>query len=93
MTTRPTLVCVHAHPDDEALFNGGVSSHYADRGYHVVLVTCTDGRYGLDPAGRAGDDPDHDVPATLRASASELATASALVGFERVVQLGLVHHR
>ncbi len=88
MTTRPTLVCVHAHPDDEALFTGGVSSHYADRGYHVVLVTCTDGRYGLDPVGRAGDDPDHDVAATLRARASELATASALVGFERVVQLG-----
>ncbi len=88
MSNRPTLVCVHAHPDDEALFTGGVSSHYADLGYRVVLVTCTDGRYGLDPTGRAGDDPDHDVPATLVARAGELATAAALVGFERVIQLG-----
>ncbi len=88
MSIRPTLVCVHAHPDDEALFTGGVSSYYAELGYRVVLVTCTDGRYGIDPAGRTGDDPDHDVPATLVVRASELATAAALVGFERVIQLG-----
>ena len=81
-------MCVHAHPDDEALFTGGVSSHYAALGYRVVLVTCTDGRYGLDPAGRAGDDPNHDTAQTLLVRASELAAASALVGFERVVQLG-----
>ena len=88
MSNRPTLVCVHAHPDDEALFTAGISSHYAELGVRVVLVTCTDGRYGIDPAGREGDDPDHDVSATLERRASELAAAATLAGFERVVQLG-----
>ena len=79
---------MHAHPDDEALFTGGITSHYAQRGYRVVLVTCTDGQYGFDPAGRSGDDPDHDTLATRAARAGELARAADRVGFERVVQLG-----
>ena len=81
-------MCVHAHPDDESLFTGGVTSWYAERGYRVVLVTCTDGQYGIDPEGRAGDDPAHDTAATRAVRASELASAAALVGYERVVQLG-----
>ena len=88
MPHRPTLVCVHAHPDDEALFTGGISSLYADRGYRTVLVTCTDGQYGIDPRGRPGDDPEHDTPATRSARAAELARAASLVGFERALSLG-----
>ena len=60
MTPRPTLVCVHAHPDDEAFFGGGASAHYARLGYGVVLITCTNGRLGFDGAGRAGNEPGHD---------------------------------
>jgi LmbE family N-acetylglucosaminyl deacetylase len=88
VTDTPTLVCVHAHPDDEALFTGGATSHYAALGYRVVLVTCTNGQYGIDPAGRAGDDPAHDTPATAAARAAELQVAARLVGFERLVNLG-----
>ncbi len=88
MDSRPTLLCVHAHPDDEALFTGGITSYYAERGYRVVLVTCTDGQYGFDPVGRSGDDPDHDTLATRATRAGELARAAATVGYERAVQLG-----
>ncbi len=88
MTDTPTLVCVHAHPDDEALFTGGATSRYAALGYRVVLVTCTNGQYGIDPAGRAGDDPTHDTPATRATRASELQVAARLVGYERLVNLG-----
>ncbi len=88
MPHRPTLVCVHAHPDDEALFTGGISSLYAARGYRCVLVTCTDGQYGIDPAGHPGDDPAHDAAATRAARAGELVRAASLVGFERAVSLG-----
>ena len=88
MTDTPTLVCVHAHPDDEALFTGGATSHYAQRGYAVVLVTCTNGQYGIDPRGRAGDDPRHDAAATRATRASELQVAAHLVGCARLVNLG-----
>jgi LmbE family N-acetylglucosaminyl deacetylase len=88
VTDTPTLVCVHAHPDDEALFTGGATSYYAERGYSVVLVTCTNGQFGIDPRGRAGDDPRHDAAATRAARASELQVAAHLVGCERLVNLG-----
>ena len=88
MREVPTLVCVHAHPDDEALFTAGVSSHYAALGYRVILVTCTNGESGLDPRGRPGNDPEHDFEATRVLRASELQRAAALVGYERVISLG-----
>ena len=81
-------MCVHAHPDDEALFTGGASALYAARGAHCVLVTCSNGQFGIDPAGRAGDDPAHDEAATRAARAGELQRAARLVGFERLVNLG-----
>jgi len=37
---RPlTLMAVHAHPDDEAIFTGGILARYADEGLTTVLVT------------------------------------------------------
>ena len=88
MTSRPTLLCVHAHPDDEALFTAGITSHYADLGYRVVLVTCTNGRFGIDAAGRGGDELGHDDATTAATRAGELVAAAALVGVERAVSLG-----
>ncbi len=84
----PTLVAVHAHPDDEALFTAGASLLAAARGARTVLVTCTDGRYGIDPAGRSGDDPDHDAVATAERRAAELARGAHRAGFTRRVSLG-----
>ncbi len=42
----PTIMLVHAHPDDEAIGTGGVALRYADEGVRVVLVTCTRGEEG-----------------------------------------------
>jgi len=88
MTSSPTLVCVHAHPDDESLFTAGVTAHYAARGCRVVLVTCTYGQLGIDAAGRPGSHPDHDPVGTRATRAGELQRAADLIGYSRVVMLG-----
>ena len=88
MTDTATLVCVHAHPDDEAIFTAGVTSLYADRGYRVVLITCTNGQLGIDDEGREGTHPVHDDEATRSLRASELQRAAVVAGFGRVITLG-----
>jgi LmbE family N-acetylglucosaminyl deacetylase len=88
MTNLPTLVCVHAHPDDEAVFTSGISSHYSALGHRVVLVTCTNGALGLDDKGRPGSDPDHDADVTQSTRAGELARAARHAGFTRAITLG-----
>jgi N-acetyl-1-D-myo-inositol-2-amino-2-deoxy-alpha-D-glucopyranoside deacetylase len=40
------IVVVHAHPDDETLWTGGMIAHYAAGGVAVSLVTCTLGEQG-----------------------------------------------
>lgn len=47
MSRPPTLLAVHAHPDDEAISTGGILALYADRGVRTVVVTCTDGALGV----------------------------------------------
>ncbi len=88
VTVAPSLVCVHAHPDDEALFTAGVTSHYGDLGYRVVLITCTNGQLGLDDHGRPGSDPHHDLEVTRATRAAELQRAAVVAGYSRVVTLG-----
>ncbi len=88
MTSLPTLVCVHAHPDDEAFFGGGASAHYAARGHRVVLITCTCGQLGFDGAGRSGDQSGHDALQTKVTRAGELQESAAILGISRVVNLG-----
>jgi LmbE family N-acetylglucosaminyl deacetylase len=88
MPVAPSLVCVHAHPDDEALFTAGVTSRYADLGYRVVLITCTNGQLGLDDHARPGSDPHHDPEITRSTRAGELQRAAIVAGFSRVVTLG-----
>jgi LmbE family N-acetylglucosaminyl deacetylase len=41
-----TLVCFHAHPDDECIITGGVMRKAADEGHRVVLVVATRGEHG-----------------------------------------------
>ncbi|MFI5036109.1 MAG: PIG-L family deacetylase [Acidimicrobiales bacterium] len=88
MTSSPTLVCVHAHPDDESLFTAGITAHYAARGIRVVLVTCTYGQLGIDGAGRPGSHPDHDALGTRATRAAELQRVADFIGYSRVVTLG-----
>lgn len=40
------VVAVHAHPDDEAIWTGGVLADLSQRGAHVTVVTCTLGEEG-----------------------------------------------
>lgn len=40
------VLAVHAHPDDEAIWTGGVLADLAQRGAHVTVVTCTLGEEG-----------------------------------------------
>jgi N-acetyl-1-D-myo-inositol-2-amino-2-deoxy-alpha-D-glucopyranoside deacetylase len=42
----PRLLFVHAHPDDESLYNGATIARYAARGAQVQVVTCTLGEEG-----------------------------------------------
>jgi len=88
MTSLPTLVCVHAHPDDEAFFGSGTSAHYASLGHRVVLITCTSGQLGFDSAGRSGDQLGHDALQTKATRAGELQESAAILGISRVVNLG-----
>lgn len=41
-----TLVCFHAHPDDEAIGTGGLIAKAVAAGHRVVLVTATNGEQG-----------------------------------------------
>jgi LmbE family N-acetylglucosaminyl deacetylase len=43
---RPTLMTVHAHPDDETIGTGGSMALAVRAGRRVVLVTCTRGEMG-----------------------------------------------
>ncbi|MFM8856984.1 MAG: PIG-L family deacetylase [Actinomycetota bacterium] len=45
-----TLVCFHAHPDDESIGTGGSIARAVDEGHNVVIVMATDGRHGETPA-------------------------------------------
>ena len=43
---RRRLLLVHAHPDDESIWTGGIMAKYAAEGVRVTLVTCTLGEWG-----------------------------------------------
>lgn len=86
--TPQTIVCVHAHPDDEALFTAGATSYCADQGHRLVLITCTYGQLGIDGAGRPGNAEGHDDLGTRATRAMELQRAGELCGFARQVSLG-----
>jgi N-acetyl-1-D-myo-inositol-2-amino-2-deoxy-alpha-D-glucopyranoside deacetylase len=46
MSESRRMVVVHAHPDDETLWTGGMIARYAAAGVGVTLVTCTLGEQG-----------------------------------------------
>ncbi|MFP5218975.1 MAG: PIG-L deacetylase family protein [Actinomycetes bacterium] len=74
-----TVVVLHAHPDDEAVFTGATVRRLADRGARVVLVTATAGEMGTP---RFAVD---DIAAVRRA---ELERAAEELGVARLVLLG-----
>ena len=77
-----TLVCFHAHPDDEVFTTGGVMRLAADAGHRVVLVTATDGALGEFPENILADG---ETLAERRKT--ELAESADALGGSRIVML------
>jgi LmbE family N-acetylglucosaminyl deacetylase len=78
-----TLVCFHAHPDDEAIACGGTLAMAAEAGHRVVLVTATAGEVGEVPDGFLA--PGETLGERRQ---KELAEAAAILGVARLEILG-----
>jgi LmbE family N-acetylglucosaminyl deacetylase len=77
-----TLVCFHAHPDDESIATGGSIARAAAEGHRVVLVMGTDGRHGEIPADLAVDEALHDR------RKAETERSAEILGVKKVYWLG-----
>ena len=77
-----TLVCFHAHPDDEVISTGGTIARAAAEGHRVVLVVATNGDHGEIP-----DDLGPGETLVDRRRAETEASARVL-GIDHVVWLG-----
>jgi LmbE family N-acetylglucosaminyl deacetylase len=80
-----TLVCFHAHPDDESIATGGVMAQAAAEGRRVVLVLGTRGELG------EVDEGFLDEGETLRdRRVKETAASAETLGVARVEFLGYI---
>jgi LmbE family N-acetylglucosaminyl deacetylase len=79
---RASIVFLHAHPDDEAIFTGGTMALLAAAGWRVVLVLATEGERGL-----ASPLVGPEVPLSVRRVA-ETGRAAERLGVQRVEFLG-----
>ena len=77
-----TLVCFHAHPDDESIATGGSIARAAAEGHRVVLVMGTDGRHGETPADLAEGEALHDR------RKAETERSAEILGVKKVYWLG-----
>ncbi|MFN8052952.1 MAG: PIG-L family deacetylase [Acidimicrobiales bacterium] len=80
-----TIVCFHAHPDDESIATGGTMAKASAAGHRVVLVIATRGELGEVPEGFL----DPGEPLGLRRITETFASAKEL-GVDRVEFLGYV---
>src|SRR5690349_22955816 len=77
-----TVLALHAHPDDEAIFTGVTLRRLADAGARVVLVLATAGELGESRLPLAdGED-------IARRRTAEVERSARLLGVSRVVLLG-----
>jgi mycothiol S-conjugate amidase len=93
---HPTLLTVHAHPDDEASKGAPTLAKYHAAGVRTVLVCCTGGEEGdlQNPSLREQGQPFHgltpeqerELVASMREG--ELAASAEVIGFDEVVMLG-----
>ena len=77
-----TLVCFHAHPDDESIATGGSIARAAAEGHRVVLVMGTDGRHGETPDDLAEGEALHDR------RMAETERSAQVLGVKKVYWLG-----
>ena len=77
-----TLVCFHAHPDDECIATAGTMAHAAANGHRVVLVVATGGEHGETPVDLA---PGETLADRRRV---ETERAAEILGMHRIVWLG-----
>jgi LmbE family N-acetylglucosaminyl deacetylase len=77
-----TLVCFHAHPDDESISTGGTIARAVDEGHRVVLVVATNGEHG--------ELPDDLGPGETLVDRRRVETerSCAVLGVHRLVWLG-----
>ncbi|HTN80139.1 MAG TPA: PIG-L family deacetylase [Acidimicrobiales bacterium] len=77
-----TLVCFHAHPDDESITTGGTIARAVAEGHRAVLVVATRGEHGEVPEDLAEGETlaDRRVAETMR--------SAAVLGIARVEFLG-----
>lgn len=76
-----TLVCLHAHPDDEASATAGTMARAKAEGHRVVLIVATNGEHGEIPDD-LGDEPLADRRFT------EVHRSGAIIGVDRIEWLG-----
>jgi mycothiol S-conjugate amidase len=86
MDERLCLLCVHAHPDDEASKGAGTVAKYHAEGVHTVLVCATGGEEG-DILNPAMDKPEvreniHEV------RLEELRRSVEIIGYDELIMLG-----
>ncbi len=96
MADAPTILTVHAHPDDEASKGAPTMALYAAQGVRTILVCCTGGEEGdlQNPSLRTpgqpfhGLSPDQEQAKVAAMRADELARSADIIGFDEVVMLG-----
>jgi LmbE family N-acetylglucosaminyl deacetylase len=77
-----TLVCFHAHPDDECISTGGTIARATAEGHRVVLVMATDGDHGEVPDDLAQGET------LVDRRRQETARSAEVLGVHRLVWLG-----
>lgn len=76
-----TLVCLHAHPDDECISTGGTMRRAADEGHRVVLIVATNGEFGEVPDDLVGGET------LAQRRRAETDASARILGIDRVVWL------
>ena len=77
-----TLVCFHAHPDDESISTGGSLARASAEGHRVVVVIATNGDFGEVPDDLAEGE------SLVDRRRAETARSAAALGVHRVEWLG-----
>lgn len=77
-----TLVCFHAHPDDECIGTGGTIARASAEGHRVVLVVATNGDHGELTEGVTT------VEQLIERRREETMASASVLGIHRVAWLG-----